>query len=278
MRIHTAGRLGNQLFSWAFAHYLAGNTQKVQLITEYPLLGSNSFISECDHVVTKQIHFALRLKIKFFFKFYYKFPKRRELISKIFRASTEPELYNLNSAQDYFGFFQKFNYVDEVSETIVNELRLFLKLVDLPKPFVIWSDEGPYQCFHIRRGDYLLPENSGYGLLDLDWYLTNSDQTLPTVVVTDDKTTSQDLIDAIGECLVLGPDEADPVQALAIMANSNHLVAANSTLSWWGGFMVAKRGYSVVYPFTETEAHRDINSPLFIVRDGTFEPRNTTIP
>jgi hypothetical protein len=124
----------------------------------------------------------------------------------------------------------------------------------------------------------LLPENSGYGLLDADWYLTNSDRTLPTVVVTDDKNTSQDLIAAIGECLVLGPDEADPVQALAIMANSNHLVAANSTLSWWGGFMVAKRGYSVVYPFTETEAHRDINSPLFILRDGTFEPRNTTIP
>ncbi len=278
MRIHTAGRLGNKLFSWAFAHYLAGNTEKVQLITEYPLLESDSFVSECDHVVTKQIGLTLRLKKRFFFKFYYKFPNRREFVSKIFRATTEPELYNFYGAHDYFGFFQKFSYVDEFSETIVDELRLFLSLVEMPKTFVSWLDGGFYQCFHVRRGDYLLPENSGYGLLDIDWYLTNSHPTLPTVVVTDDKTTSQDLIAAMGECLVLGPDEANPVQALAIMVNSNHLVAANSTLSWWGGFMVAKRGYPVVYPFTETEAHRDINSPLFILRNGTFEASNESIP
>jgi len=278
LRIHTAGRLGNQLFSWAFAHYLAGNTQKVQMITKYPLLETNSFISECDHVITKQMNLALSLKVKIFFKFYYKFANHRDLISRIFRASTEPELYNLERAHDYFGFFQKFNYVDEVSETIVNEMDLFLNLVEMPEIFVSWLDEGFYQCFHIRRGDYLLPENSGYGLLDLDWYLSNSDPALPTVIVTDDKTGSQDLTAALGECLVLGADEADPVQALAIMANSNRLVAANSTLSWWGGFMVAKRGYPVVYPFTEPEAHRDINSPLFILRNGTFEPRNTTIP
>lgn len=276
MRIHTAGRLGNQLFSWAFAHYLAGDTQKVQLITKYPLLESNSFIPECHHVVSKQINLLLRLKTKLFFKFYYKFPNRKELVSKFFRATTEPELYNFDAAHDYFGFFQKFNYVDQVSDRIIDELGLFLKLVDMPKTFVTRMDQGSYQCFHIRRGDYLLPENSGYGILDIDWYLSNSDSTLPTVVVTDDKTGSENLIVALGKCLVLGPDEADAVQALAIMANSNHLVAANSTLSWWGGYMVAKRGYPVIYPFTETEAHRDINSRLFSLRNGTFEEKSTS--
>lgn len=276
MRIHTAGRLGNQLFSWAFAHYLAGDTQKVQLITDYPSMKTNSFISECDHVDAKQISLMLRLKVRLFFKFYYRFPNRKELVSKFFKATTEPELYNFDAAHDYFGFFQKFNYVDKVSNTIVNEIDAFLKLVEMPKTFVAWMDQGSYQCFHIRRGDYLLPENSGYGLLDIDWYLSNSDSTLPTVVVTDDKQGSETLIAALSKCLVLGPDEADVVQALAIMANANHLVAANSTLSWWGGFMVANRGYPVIYPFTETEAHRDINSPLFFLRNGTFEEKSTS--
>ena len=276
MRIHTAGRLGNQLFSWAFAHYLSGETQKVQLITKYPLMEASSFILECDHVVTHQINLRLRLKIKLFFKLYYKFSNRKEIFSKIFKVTTEPELYNFEAAHDYFGFFQKFDYVDKVSETVFYEMATFLNLVDMPKTFVEWKDEGSYQCFHIRRGDYLLPENSGYGLLDIDWYLSNSDSTLPTVVVTDDKTGSEDLITAMGKCLVLGPDDADVVQALAIMANANHLVAANSTLSWWGGFMVANRGYPVIYPFTETEAHRDINSPLFTLRTGTFEARFKT--
>ena len=276
MRIHTAGRLGNQLFSWAFAHYLAGDTQKVQLITDYPSMKTNSFISECDHVDAKQISLMLRLKVRLFFKFYYRFPKRKELVSKFFKATTEPELYNFDAAHDYFGFFQKFNYVDKVSNTIVNEIDAFLKLVEMPKTFVTWMDQGAYQCFHIRRGDYLLPENSGYGLLDIDWYLSNSDSTLPTVVVTDDKQGSETLIAALSKCLVLGPDEADVVQALAIMANANHLVAANSTLSWWGGFMVAQRGYPVIYPYTETEAHRDINSPLFFLRNGTFEEKSTS--
>jgi hypothetical protein len=116
-----------------------------------------------------------------------------------------------------------------------------------------------------------LPENSGYGLLSLEWYLKYKNLNMQTVIVTDDKASALKLLKNENNYLILGPEDASVFQALSIMSKSSHLVAANSTLSWWGGFLVATQGNSVIYPTSVVEKHRDINSPLFDLKPGVYE-------
>jgi hypothetical protein len=211
------------------------------------------------------------LKIRIYLKLSKKFDVMTNLFSKVLKISSEPELHNFSNSRDYCGFFQRYEYVEDGQETIYRELSKSLEKIDLPLGFLNWEDKKDYQCLHIRRGDYLLPENSGYGLLSVEWYLRHIKSDLPIVIVTDDKFGASSVLSSFQNCLIFGPDDANPFQALAIMAKSAHFVAANSTLSWWGGFLVAMNGKSVVYPASQVEKHRDINFPLFDIRPGIFE-------
>jgi hypothetical protein len=270
-RIHMAGRLGNQLFSWAFAHHILESENRVTLVTHTIEIDLANILSGCNHVQTELIKPELKFRMKLFFKFYYRFKTFAPLISKLFAVSNEPELFYINNSKDYCGYFQKYEYILENREMLFEELSESLEKIDLPRLFIDWQDDREYQCLHIRRGDFLLPENSGYGLLSLEWYRNHRKTNLRTVIVTDDKFGAAELLTAFEDCLVLGPEEANAFQTLSIMGKSAHLVAANSTLSWWGGFLAAMRGQSVIYPVSEIEKHRDINLPLFKLKEAIYE-------
>jgi hypothetical protein len=209
--------------------------------------------------------------MRLFLILFYNFRSFAALTSKVFGVSNEPELFNMDKSKDCCGYFQKYEYFLDNKETLFKELANSLKKIELPIMFTDWQNKQAYQCLHIRRGDFLLPENSGYGLLSLEWYRNYREPNLRTVIVTDDKLGAEMLLATFEDCLVLGPEEANVFQTLSIMGNSAHLVAANSTLSWWGGFLVAMRGQSVVYPISEIEEHRDINFPFFKLKKAIFE-------
>jgi hypothetical protein len=57
-----------------------------------------------------------------------------------------------------------------------------------------------------------------------------------------------DVIASIDPEIVLGPSESNAWQVLRIMAQAEHVVLSNSTLSWWGGFLAAKKGGKVIQP------------------------------
>jgi len=273
-RVHSAGRLGNQLFSWAFAHYILHDEKKVNLVTYSSKIELSHLLTGCNHIEIHTISLKLKLKMQIFFKFYHRFRILTPLISKIFKVTSEPELLYLNDSKDYCGYFQKYDYISNNKELLFNELTKSLIGIELPSLFTDWQDSHEFQCFHIRRGDFLLPENSGYGLLSIEWYRSYKKDNLKTVIVTDDKIGASALLRVFEDCLILGPEEADAFQTLSIMGKSDHLVAANSTLSWWGGFLVAMRGKSVVYPVSEIEKHRDINFPMFKLKEAIYESRD----
>lgn len=270
-RIHMGGRLGNQLFSWAFAHQLPLCEESVLLISQSIDPELSQLLHKCTHVEIGTISPLVRFKLKLYFKLSNKFKIMKLFISKAFRVSCEPDLLNISNSKDYCGFFQMYEYVKNSQEIIFKELMASVQQIDLPTSFLEWQNGRRYQCWHIRRGDYLLPENSGYGLLSLEWYLKHKNLNMRTVIVTDDKASALKLLKADDNYLILGPDDANVFQALAIMSKSSHLVAANSTLSWWGGFLVATQGHSVIYPTSEVEKHRDINSPLFDLKPGVYD-------
>jgi hypothetical protein len=266
-----SGRLGNQLFSWAFAHQLSVCDQRVVLISQNMEPELSQLLDNCAHVEVETISPLVSFKLKLFFKLTNKFKILKLFTSRVFRVTCEPDLINISNSEDYCGFFQKYEYVKNSQEIIFKELMASVQQIDLPPAFLEWRNGRSYQCWHIRRGDYLLPENAGYGLLSLEWYLKHKELNLPTVIVTDDKVSALKLIKTENSYLILGPEDASVFQALSIMSKSSHLVAANSTLSWWGGFLVSIQGHSVIYPTSEIEKHRDINSPLFDLKPGVYD-------
>jgi hypothetical protein len=131
----------------------------------------------------------------------------------------------------------------------------------------------PFQVLHVRRGNFLDASNVGFGLLASEWYLKNKVEGLPIILVTDGPAGVSKEIADLRPDLVLGPTQADEYQVLRIMSESVHLVAANSTFSWLGGFLVCHNGAKVVYPRSKIEFHRDINNPDFQIEDGIYLPR-----
>ena len=276
MRVHLAGRLGNQLFSWAFAHHLLQNGNQVSLAYSGVKPEIYSLLGECKHVPIRATAAALRFKLNLFIHLIGIFPRHKKVISQKFNICAEPDLFDISNSRDYLGYFQMFKYLESIEDKVFDELYSALQNIKLPDKFRKWQITENYQCLHIRRGDYLLPENVGYGLLSADWYSKLYQADMPTVIVTDDLVGSSKILETFSDCLVLGPQEANVFQALAIMANSSNFIAANSTLSWWGGFLVNKRGYSVAYPFSGTENHRNLNYPKFNLSRAIYDERGTS--
>ena len=115
----------------------------------------------------------------------------------------------------------------------------------------------------MRYGDYLTT-NKTFGNLSLEYYSRNRDKRLPLIITTD----SLDQLDYIDSKFkpskIFTPSNSDSWQALKIMSHSTNFVMANSTLSWWGGFLANKSGCQVTCP---RPFYKDLRKDL----DLTFE-------
>ena len=148
------------------------------------------------------------------------------------------------------GFFQHWKYVDfsweNLKEDIIAKLE---KTIDISEELNL----NPFKVIiHIRGGDSL-DTSRGYVNLDSRYYfnamklLEKSGEVLTLskrdiIVVTDDvkyaKKICQNLEIPISK--ILGPNDADAWQTIKLMSRAEMVISANSTLSWWGGFLASK--------------------------------------
>jgi hypothetical protein len=82
---------------------------------------------------------------------------------------------------------------------------------------------------------------------------------MPLVIGTDDVKSAASVIDDLNPDFVFSSSDSTAWQALKMMAMADSLVLANSTLSWWGGFLASNRG-KIVYspsPFYKADLKND---------------------
>jgi hypothetical protein len=96
------------------------------------------------------------------------------------------------------------------------------------------------------------PEQLSKSQLDLDGKK-------PLVIATDDLEGSAEIIKSLNPDFVLDPKYVSPWQTLKILSTAKCLVLANSTFSWWAGYISAEKGNSVVFPkpFYKSEPWRN---------------------
>ena len=252
IRFHLGGRLGNQLFQWAFAHVVSDRYGNEVLPVYDCFHNPNTSTSKdllsdiCEHWQEPKQKNLLGFILKILDKIGSKVPTY-QLICFIFSINRTLTSYTLptlpKKAPNVFtGFFINADVVRDNENTIFDELwnkirriELTLELPDL------------YQAVHVRRGDFADYADS-YGLISPEFYERNIDRNLPIVLCTDSIEDSMDVIASIDPEIVLGPSESNAWQVLRIMAQAEHVVLSNSTLSWWGGFLAAKKGGRVIQP------------------------------
>lgn len=138
---------------------------------------------------------------------------------------------------------------------------------------------------HVRRGDYMLPENQRIqGLVTRPYYegslahLRRLGLDGPVYLATDSPAVVRKEFDGMGEFLPIDPPKGThPLEVVLILSRVDGLVIANSSFSWWAGFLGERPGRVVFAPrpwFTRSTVDtRELLPPEWLTadRDGVAE-------
>ncbi len=252
------GGTGNQLFQWAYSHYLAHKGLEVDLV--FPLksyllphtsLPLSNLLDSCEHVkfTEKKLpkNRAARLLCdpsnpRFIFK-----PLQRVLHDTTKQPYAIPNNFKESNTKYHLGYYQNWNFPFEFRNQLRNEIW---NALPSQKSSTLEKELAGVEVVHVRQGDTTSAQNiSTIGVLSELYY----DKLPPKgdairVVITDDIEGSHKVTKHLQLDGIFGPNDLNVYQALAVMGRSSRLFTANSTLSWWGGFLAEGQGGKVVIP------------------------------
>jgi hypothetical protein len=196
----------------------------------------------------------------------------------------DPRLRDVGPGTTVLGNFQSWRYFDdcgtEIRERITrlaNPSDWYFEMCEKIRPGA--GNIG----LHVRRGDYMLPEQQKIqGLITRPYYesslayLRKLGLDGPAYLATDSPAVVQKEFEGMGEFLLLDPPKSThPLEVVLILSRVDGLVIANSSFSWWAGFLGERPSQVVVAPqpwFTRAGVDtRELLPPewLTVSRDGT---------
>ena len=243
------GGLGNQLFGWALGQQLAASGRTVWYDTSV-LSGARTLDLGPLLVGHKLVQFGPRV-----WRRLSSGAAEREWVGKrcVVEAGgrfDDRVLRPAASLRFIFGYWQSWRYFDDCASLI--ESRLTAWLSELYSPPAYGDDN--FVAVHVRRGDYVTDPaaNAALGTLDIsyqraavDFLAASGDARFK--VFTDDREWSVARF-ADDDRVVVAPPATTAAHDLAGLASGNKLVCANSSFSWWAGWLVWRRGGTVIVP------------------------------
>lgn len=256
IHLQLAGRFGNHLFQWATAMCIQSDNRSVTLTYDdfhqnapspllYQLVAGNMEIRKSNltgrllQIEDKYLSQSPLLK-PFIYTEYNPYGISQE-ISKRTRMMR--------------GFFQNWRNFSKVENQVFHRLNsLLINWIESNSEVEEFKAEiGPFHAVHVRKGDY---SGTDFGILSAEYYQKNFiTSSLPVVVFTDHENLGDEYIKAIEPSFVLTPKMMSTENTFALMSQANSIIAANSTYSWWAGFLISKKGGDVVIPNPWLEKH-----------------------
>ena len=253
IQVFTGGGLGNRLFQHSFAHFLKRRINlPVELVdcrrpNSAPHLSHmlSSVISKCNHINKSELTSRLRLQIVDPWtarKHHLNISDTRDIPF----ISADQILISKSPKKKYIGYYQNTDFVYEVENELLQDLSSVIT-----SGIGYQNKYGPYEVVHVRGGDYRNHENlEKFGVLSENYYreaLEKSSDKL-RFIVTDDTEWANTLSSLRPFDRLFGPKDLNLIDCLSLMSGSQLLVAANSTFSWWGGFLATSQGGEVIFP------------------------------
>jgi hypothetical protein len=232
------GRLGNQLFIWALSLYLQKEAGKKVYIAcnsiqdTHPLMrtlaySSNQKIVAC-RVIVRFLSLLDLAKSKF------------SLFSRTLVAlgvfwedqSKELDIERLLKSRIVMGYFQRSWIVKQNEHQIKTLLLESLKsTTGAPKAL-----DYKIPIIHVRRGDYQRAPKQ-WGLLSIDYYLDALKEKSKTYCFTDLYRNEIPNSWFKRGLEVFTASEVSEMETLWHFSQSTRLMIANSSFSWWGGYL-----------------------------------------
>lgn len=218
--------LGNQLFQLAFLEHLSSVKHIDACLTQTNVSSPHS---NTNYLYTVFERWIQQWKPWETFRHHvYETPNIQELLSQQITENTQ-----------YHGYFQYHQYVsDAFIQKLTFPTKILTKYPDIQSKVFI----------HIRGGDYLEGANRDihhvhlekYYLRSIEHFLSNTEY----VVFTNDirYALSQPVLSKIKYTVINEPE----LESMYLMSQCKGGICANSTFSWWGGFL--KRHRTIILP------------------------------
>lgn len=247
--IQLAGRLGNQLFQWATALNVQKAHGPVTLVfDDYHQSAPSPLLSA---LAQGQIAIRKSNSIGRFLQLEDRFFSKKPILKNIIKTETDP--YSIfstlpNGVRVLRGFYQNWQNVSASKDAITEKLdqvieRQIQKSIKIQK---MHQELGSFSAVHIRQGDY---GNSSFAFLSPEFYQINQPQSNgPVVVFTDRDDLPNEFKLATKPDYIFSPNDLSSEDSFALMSRAKELVIANSTFSWWAGFMALQKGSKIIIP------------------------------
>jgi len=172
------------------------------------------------------------------------------------RLIVDSSIYNLDANTNYniVNRFDNYRYwFDVCPENIFgwNWNPQHLQTAEDIKKSVLPGDKE-LVALHVRRGDYMLPQHDHFCKLDLDYYgkaleeFTSDIKRYHYVIFSNDIQWCKDnLIE--GDSVTFIEPGSDYVDMI-LMSLCDHIIAANSSYSWWAAYMCRNLNKKIVCP------------------------------
>lgn len=272
--VNLIGGLGNQMFQYATGKSLA---KKLNGTLKLDVKGFETYFRSYDlnHfkisalVATSEEVLKLKSKNLFF---------RPKYICKEKFFGFDASIFG-NKLPIYLeGYWQSEKYFKEIREDLISEFQPKDGLSEYSQEIVkkIKSSKNSVSI-HIRRGDYLNPENQQvHGVCSLDYYQSavqrlNQDLgELTYFVFSDDMSWVKSNLNLRGEVVFVDGNVGDrSFEDMLLMSYCEHNIIANSSFSWWGAWLNQNPNKKVVAPqkwfATQKIQSRDIYAQDWVI-------------
>jgi len=242
--IKIQGRLGNQLFQYAFALAQKKRLQKNFYLHKIYRIRIGQYFN------VPKTNFIFHYIQRFYFLLITKF---KPLAISQNQSITPVETIALFSKNNILidGFFQSEKFFENVKDEIKNQLTVKKKYKSSIQDFT--KNEKENIAVHIRRTDYINWGNDelGYGLaLPVTYYTNALAQLDPTnkniIFISDDIAFTKNNFKVAG---AMYSENNSEIFDLQLLMHADYLILSNSTFAWWGAYLnqKAKKVYSPQY-------------------------------
>jgi hypothetical protein len=283
IRISAIGGLGNQLFIWNLAHLLEAK-YKSGVRIYYPKTGTGRKceISRLTELCTHKIEVVESNRLSNSFGVLNRLNRKSSFIGNVLsrsfsivQTSLPVDSFNFTDKPPRFinGYFQSTDLVEKAWSLYSHEILGFVAST-VKKSKFRESDVLSRKMIHIRRGDFVVNKQT-VGLLAIEYFLEQIDPEEAITILTDADSGDCEILKNFPNSLILGADSVDTWTSFSLLANSNYLIASNSTFSWWAGILSTAQGGLVIAPrpwtLTNVYGENYLNYEKFHYRQSIFE-------
>lgn len=284
------GRLGNQLFQYAFLNTVAVSNEKIltanmeQFIDKFDVDNINfkNFIfgKYCQFIIRKFLKPFLMLCVRF--KLIGYITQNRNETSALPTFSTQKGVLPIKLVETNFfqseKFFDKGRVKFQIKDKYIDEANFFLSQIpnEFTKIFV-----------HVRRGDYIFESYQGFQGIDLPKNYFEKAMTEITkdienpffVFLSDDLSYVECCFENVENKIISKNSMATD---LAIMSLCEYGIVSNSSFSWWGAYMMQNKK-KVIFPKywygwkSKLESHVDIQPIWAEVIEFSFQKMRQSV-